>query len=227
MNRIIHRLLLPALLLVAPAFSAHAQALKPFTAQYSTSYQRLSATASMSLKPQGNGRWAYALGVSSPVGRMSQATVFSDRGGSFQLLSGADQANYLGQSKSVTARYSGGQAKWGGDVKPSRAGPVPMRAGDLDALLVNLALARDVAAGRTVMSYRVLENGKARTLNYRVHKRGKQTINGKQVDAVQLVQAAGNKQTVVWAAAGIPAPLRITQFEDGKETFRLQMTSWK
>ena len=127
----------------------------------------------------------------------------------------------------MTARYGGGQAKWTGDVKPSRAGPVAMQAGDLDGLLVNLALPRDVAAGRTAMSYRVLENGKARTMNYRIHKRGKLTINGKQVDAVQLVQAAGNKQTVIWVAAGVPAPLRVTQFEDGKETFRLQMASWK
>ena len=31
-------------------------------------------------------------------------------------------------------------ATWTGDVKPDRAGPVKLQAGDLDAMLINLAI---------------------------------------------------------------------------------------
>lgn len=218
-----------ALLLSAASLPTHAQALKPFTAQYTASYQRLSANATMSLRPQDGGRWNYTLGVNNAIANLSQATVFNERAGRYVPLGGADRGSYLGKAKSVSAHYNWGtgQATWSGDVKPTRAGPVSLRAGDVDALLVNLSLVRDVAAGRTSMGYRVLENGKAKQMNYRVVKRGKQTVNGKSVDAVQVVQASGNKQTVAWVAAGVPAPLRIVQYEDGKETFRLQMVSWK
>ena len=97
----------------------------------------------------------------------------------------------------------------------------------LFSLLVNLALVRDIGFGRTSMSYRLLENGKAKSMTYRVAGREKITVGGRALDTTRVVQSAGSKQTAVWIAPGVPTPVRIVQREDGSEVFRLQLTSWR
>ena len=58
-------------------------------------------------------------------------------------------------------RLGQGEARWTGDVKPDRAGPVKLQAGDLDAMLLNLAIVRDVAAGKP-LNYRMVDDGRAK-----------------------------------------------------------------
>jgi hypothetical protein len=77
------------------------------------------------------------------------------------------------------------------------------------------------------MSYRLLENGKAKPMTYRVAGREKITVGGRALDTTKVVQSAGGKQTTAWIAAGVPAPVRIVQREDGSDVFRLQLTSWR
>ena len=52
-------------------------------------------------------------------------------------------------------------------MKPERAGPVKLQVGDLDALLVNLAIVRDLRAGKP-MNYRMVDDGRVRQLRYTV-----------------------------------------------------------
>lgn len=221
--------MLPAVVAsVLAMMAAPAYALKPFTAQYEASFKGISAGGSMSLSQQGN-RWTYAMGIRNAMANLSQATVFEDAGGRYRPLGGSDRSTYLMKTRSVVTHYNwkGLQARWTGDVKPQRAGPVPMQPGDMDALLVNLALVRDVGFGRTSMSYRLLENGKAKPMVYRVAGREKITVNGRTLDTTKVVQSAGGKQTTAWIAAGVPTPVRIVQREDGSDVFRLQLTSWR
>lgn len=221
---------MPALLLAATlalaALPAHA--LKPFTAQYAASFKGISAGGAMTLSRQGQ-RWTYSMGLRNAMAHLSQATVFEEAAGRYRPLGGSDRSTYLTKTRSVVALYNwkGLQARWTGDVKPQRAGPVSMQPGDMDALLVNLALVRDVGFGRTSMSYRLLENGKAKAMVYRVAGREKITVGGRALDTTRVVQSAGGKQTIVWIAAGVPTPVRIVQREDGSEVFRLQLTSWR
>ena len=65
-------------------------------------------------------------------------------------LSSTDLSRLLVKKKAVNTNFDWGknQATWSGDVKAGRAGPVALQAGDMDALLVNLAIVRDVAAGK-------------------------------------------------------------------------------
>lgn len=162
------------------------------------------------------------------MAKLSQATVFSETGGAFRPLGSSDRSQYLMKTKSVVTRYDwkNMQARWTGDVKPSRAGPVKMQNGDMDALLINLALTRDAPAGKA-MNYRLVENGKAKLLQYRVLGKEKIMLSGKPVLATKVAQSSGNKQTIAWIAPGVPAPLRIVQSEDGSESFKLQMLSWR
>ena len=205
-----------------------AHALKPFIAQYEASFKGISAGGAMTLSRQGQ-RWTYAMGLRNAMANLSQATVFEEAAGRYRPLGGSDRSTYLMKTRAVVTLYNwkGMQARWTGDVKPQRAGPVAMQPGDMDALLVNLALVRDIGFGRTSMSYRLLENGKAKSMTYRVAGREKITVGGRALDTTRVVQSAGSKQTAVWIAPGVPTPVRIVQREDGSEVFRLQLTSWR
>ena len=81
--------------------------------------------------------------------------------------------------------------------------------------------------GTTNSCVSVLENGKAKSMTYRVAGREKITVGGRALDTTRVVQSAGRKQTAVWIAPGVPTPVRIVQREDGSEVFRLQLTSWR
>ncbi len=219
-------LLLAALAALSiPATDAHA-ALRPAKAGYQVSFKGLDASGTMALASQGNGRWIYVLGAGNAVASISQATTFLEKGDRLIPLGGSDKSDYTLKKQSVVTRYdwAKGQATWSGDVKPGRAGPIRLQSGDMDALLVNLALARDIAAGKPAV-YRMVENGRAKTVAYKVSGRETLTIAGRTLDTTRVVQSGGNKMTVAWVAAGVPFPVRIVQREGGKETVRLQLTS--
>lgn len=202
-------------------------AVTPFTAQYSAKYKGIPARAVMVLAPRGR-QWTLSMSVQNVAASASQATLFSDSRGLLMPLGGNDTTSYVGQRKVVPARFDwkAMQASWSGDAKPSRRGPVPIRAGDVDGLLLQLALARDVPAGKA-LDYRVIENGKARSMRFRRAGTENLTVDGRSVAATKVVSAADGKTTTAWVAAGVPVPVRIVQAEGGSETVRLQLTSWK
>lgn len=209
--------------LLAPP--AHA-ALTPFKADYSVRYRNIPASAQLSLQPSGS-NWMYQLTVGNAVASMSQATVFMERGPYLVPLGGSDRMHYPGGSRAITTRYAwqDRQARWTGDVKPKRAGPVELQRGDMDALLAQLALVRDHKAGRPA-EYRVLENGKARPTSFRRSGTETITVAGQPVQATRYVQARTGKTTTIWVADNIPAPVRLTQMEGSRETIRMTLNSW-
>lgn len=202
-------------------------AVQRFDGRYTASYKGMNATARMTLTPARNGAWMYLLTVDHMLANLSQATVFQEQGNQYRPLGGSDRTSYASVKRGITTSYNwaSGQARWSGDVKPTRAGPVRLQNGDMDALLINLALARDVPAGRA-LSYRMVENGRARPMNYRVIGRERVTIAGRNYDATKVAQGGTEKQTIAWIVAGIPAPVRIVQRENGATTISLQMNSW-
>ena len=107
----------------------------------------ISAGGTMTLSRQGQ-RWTYAMGLRNAMANLSQATVFEEAAGRYRPLGGSDRSTYLMKTRAVVTLYNwkGMQARWTGDVKPQRAGPVAMQPGDMDALLVNLALRRKIRA---------------------------------------------------------------------------------
>ena len=139
-------LLIGAALLLA---SVPALAVKPFTANYQASYMGLQGNGQMTLAAAGGDRWKYTLSIQSALAQLSQTTVFEDNGGKWRPLSGNDASSVLIKHSNKTATYdwSKGEARWSGDVKDDRNGPVTLQAGDLDAMLLNLAIVRDVNAG--------------------------------------------------------------------------------
>ena len=228
MNRIsTPRLLQP--LLIGAAFliaSAPALAIKPFTANYQASYMGLQGDGQMTLAPAGGDRWKYTLAIRSSLAQLSQTTVFEDNDGKWRPLSGNDTSSLLIKRSSKSANYdwTKGEARWSGDVKDDRSGPVALQAGDLDAMLLNLAIVRDVNDGKP-LKYRMVDDGRAKQMSYQVAGKDTITVEGKPRQATKVTRSDGDKQTVLWVVDGLPVPARILQRKDGKDEMDLQLTS--
>ena len=211
------------LLATAPAF-----AIEAFTARYQANAMGMQGEGEMVLAAQGNGRWQYSLSIKNSLVDLSQKTVFDVQGDWLRPLSSSDVSRMLVKRKAVNTSFDWDkrQARWTGDVKPERAGPAALKEGDMDALLANLAIVRDIAAGRTP-SYRVVENGEAKALNYKLAGEEKITIAGKTYEATKAVRDSGKRQIIVWVVPDMPVPARILQRENGQDAIDLQITSWR
>lgn len=219
--------LLAAVLACAAAAQAEpAQPLKPFTATYDVSYMGMGGTGTMTLAPAGGDRWNYALEIDSAVATLRQRTTFAANGGTWRPLSNDDTSSLLikKNSKQATYDWKAREARWSGDVKADRAGPVALRDGDLDAMLVNLAIPRDVAAGKA-LDYRMVDNGSARQLHYSVVGRETIQVGGKAQAATKVARSSDGKEQIVWVVEGLPVPARILQRRDGKDEMDLKLRS--
>ncbi len=211
---------------LAALVSLPALAVQPFTANYQASYMGLQANGVMTLAAENNGRWRYTLQVKNQLAELSQSTLFDEQNGRLRPLSSHDASVVPFKRRSVDARYDWGsnQATWSGDVKPDRRGPVPLQSGDMDGLLINLAIARDVAAGKP-LNYRMVDGGRVKTLSYRVIGKENMTVDGRTVEATKVSRVDGDKEQIAWIAPGMPAPLRLLQREGGKDSLDLTIKS--
>lgn len=209
----------------APAVAADG-GLKPFTATYDASYMGMHTTGTMTLKPSGGDRWTYRFSIDSPIAKLEQVTVFEDDGGTWKPLSNSDSSTFLikKSSKRATYDWSAGEARWSGDVKDDRRGPVALKPGDLDAMLVNMAIARDVAAGKP-LEYRMVDDGKVRRMTYRKVGTDTISIGGQQHQATRISRKEGDKEQVLWVVEGLPVPTRILQRKGGADEMDLRLKS--
>ena len=216
-------LLLAAALAV---ISTSALAMKPFTADYQANYMGMEANGRMTLVAAGDNRWRYNLSISNALANLSQSTVFEEHGGQWRPLSGTDSTKVLIKKTNKVADYnwSSGMASWSGDMKPDRKGPIKLQAGDMDALLINLALVRDVAAGKP-LNYRMVEGGRVKQMRYTVAGKESIDIGGKPQQATKVVSSNGDRQTIAWVVEGLPVPARILQRENGEDSIDLRVRS--
>ncbi|KAF1684854.1 hypothetical protein B1992_14145 [Pseudoxanthomonas broegbernensis] len=224
----LRRSLVPACLaawLLLAAASVQAAALAPFDARYQASYMGMQANGRMTLARE-DGNWKYQLNVRNQLADLTQTTVFDEHQGRLRPLSSSDRSVMLIKRRSVAANYdwSAAQATWSGDVKPERRGPVALQPGDMDALLINLAVVRDVAAGNP-LAYRMVDEGRAKAMRYEVAGKEQITVSGKQRQATKVVRRDDKRETVAWIVAGLPVPARILQRENGQDTIDLTLQS--
>lgn len=204
--------------------SASALAIEPFTADYRASYMGMGADGQMKLVRAGDGRWRYSLDISNKLASLSQSTLFEVEDGTWRPLSGTDSSNILVKKSERQANYDwdAGVARWSGDVKDDRAGPVKLRPGDMDALMINLALVRDVAAGKP-LHYRMVDNGRVKQLHYTVAGQEPIEVGGQTHQATKVVNTDGDKQTIAWIVEGMPVPARILQRKEGEDALELRV----
>ncbi len=201
-----------------------ARAIEPFTADYKASYMGMEANGQMTLARDGADRWRYSLNVRNALADLSQVTVFEVKGDQWRPLSSDDSNKVLVKRSKKTATYDweSGEARWSGDVKADRAGPIALKPGDLDALLINLALVRDVAAGKP-LKYRMVDDGRVKQLDYRNAGTDTITVDGQSHRATKVVGNDGRRETTAWIVDGMQVPARIVQKDKDGDALELTM----
>lgn len=208
--------------------SLPALALQPFTADYQANYMGVQAPGKMTLKQVDGNKWQYSLDVSNQLATLSQNTTFDEANGVLRPLSSQDRSLLLVKKRNVQANYdwSKKQATWTGDIKPDRAGPVALKAGDMDALLINLAIARDFAAGKP-LTYRMVDEGRIKPMTYKVGGTENVTVAGKTYATTKVSRVDGDKELIAWVSKDLPVPVRLLQREKGKDALDLTIRSFK
>lgn len=213
--------------------SAPAFAVEPFSADYQANYMGMEATAKMSLASTGPDRWEYRIDIGGMGAELVQSTVFEVDGDQWRPLESTDSqrgtsglAAMLVKRKTVKADYDWerGEARWSGDVKEDRAGPVKLQAGDLDGMLMNLVLVRDVAAGKP-LDYRLVEDGRVKRQRFQVEGTEQVRVGGKSHEATRVVRRDGKREIIAWVVDGLPVPARVLQRRDGKDHIDLTLKS--
>jgi hypothetical protein len=209
-------------LLAALSFAAPAGGLQTATIGYEVGYNGLSARGSMSLRPSGK-HWVVTLKMGNAVASIDQSTVFDVQGDWLKPLGSSRHVDTAVTDRAISASFNwrAAQVTWKGDVKPTRAGPVALKPGDTDMLLLNLALIHDVAAGRPTR-YRVIDSGRAQTLAFKRIGNEAVVVGGRKRDAIRLFAAAGGKQYVAWIVPGMALPARFLQHEPGGDTIDMR-----
>lgn len=208
--------------------SQPAMALEPFKADYLANYMGMQANGTMTLASEGANKWRYSLNVKNQLADLSQSTVFEEANGRLRPLTSHDRSVLLVKKRNVDATYnwSSNQATWTGDLKPDRRGPVALKTGDMDALLINLAIARDLAAGKP-LTYRMVDEGRIKPMSYKVVGQEKITVAGKSYDATKVSRADGDKELIAWIVKEFPVPARLLQREGGKDALDLTIKGMK
>ena len=96
--------------------------------------------------------------------------------------------------------------------------------GDMDAMLINLAIVRDVPGGKP-LNYRMVENGKVSPQTWRVEGKEVIEVGGTSHQATKVSRTSGDKQMILWVVDSLPAPARVLQRKDGKDEMDLRLES--
>jgi hypothetical protein len=218
--------------------SLPALALEPFVATYQAYNEgKLAGAAKMQVVQTEGARWRIDLGIRGTRGfarlaglNIEQSTVFDSRDEEYRPLSQATVKHAVFTGKKISGVYDwqARSARWQGDVKKTRAAAIPLQDGDMSALLVNLAVIRDAQPGKA-LSYRVVDNGRARDYQYAVAAQTEiVNVDDLSYDAMRVARTnGGNDETIFWVANGVPTPVRILQREDGQDTLDLRLVEYQ
>ena len=221
----------------AAASDHSAVVLQPFNATYDAwNGGKPAGTASMRLEREG-GAWRVDLDITGSRGLarwirldIDQGTVFDEAGGDYRPLRQDTRRKALFMGRHVEGVYDwhAGVARWTGDIKDERRKPVPLQAGDKSGLLINLAIVRDAAPGRS-LSYRFVDGGRVRQHEYAVAETPEYIeVDGLSYEALRVSRInGGNDETIVWIARGVPTPVRILQRENGEDAIDLRLVAYE
>lgn len=204
--------------------SLMADELQPFTASYTADWKQLpfSGTAERSLQAQDDGTWKLDFSASMLVAGLNETSWLTLHNGDVQPQKYRYARNGLGKSKKVKQDFDWtAQRVTGSD----RGDPISatLIQGVQDKSSYQLALQRDIAEGKTSMSYQVFDGDELDTYDFRVL--GEESVETRvgTVDAIKVERVRDPTQskriTILWFAKDWDYLLvRLQQVEkDGKE----------
>ena len=215
-------LLLALSLLAIPAVQA--ADLQPFTASYTADWKQLpmSGSAERSLTKNSDGNWTLNFKASMMIASLTETSTFKVENNSLLPLTYTFERGGLGKAKKVNLDFDWATKMVTGTENKDPV-KLPLISGMLDKSTYQLALQRDVAAGKKSMSYRVVEGTDTDTYDFRVIGSEKVQTKVGSIDAIKVERVRDPSQskriTQMWFAkdqGGILVALRQVE-TDGKE----------
>ncbi|HHX34100.1 MAG TPA: DUF3108 domain-containing protein [Gammaproteobacteria bacterium] len=214
-------IILAALSLPASLLAAE---LQPFSASYTADWKQLpfSGTAERSLQVQDDGTWKLDFSASMLVAGLNETSWLTLQNGEVQPQKYRYSRSGMGKSKKIKQDFdwSTNQVTGSDRGKPINATLIQ---GVQDKSSYQLALQRDIADGKTSMSYQVFDGSDLDTYDFRVlGEESVETMVGT-VDAIKVERVRDPTQskriTILWFAKDWDFLLvRLQQVErDGKE----------
>ncbi|MCL7462335.1 DUF3108 domain-containing protein [Pseudomonas sp. NW5] len=201
-----------------------AQALEPFSAQYTADWQQVpvSGSAQRELKRNSDGSWTLTFRASMLVAGLTEESRFTEDGPRFVPLSYRFERSGLGKGKTISHDFDWSARRVTGKDRKHSV-DLPLENGLLDKSTYQLALQQDVARGKTSMSYQVLDGDEVEVFDFRVL--GRETVSTEvgQVEAIKVERVRdptqSSRKTELWFAPNWNHLLvRLHQREtDGKE----------
>lgn len=217
-----------AILFILAAFalpaSLMAAELQPFSASYTADWKQLpfSGKAERSLQAQTDGTWKLDFSASMLVAGLNETSWLSVVNGDIQPHKYRYSRTGMGKSKKIKQDFDWSTQRATGSDRGTPIN-VTLIQGVQDKSSYQLALQRDIAAGKTSMSYQVLDGEDLETYDFRVlGEDSVETMVGT-VDAIKVERVRDPTQskriTVLWFAKDWDYLLvRLQQVEkDGKE----------
>ncbi|WP_300730166.1 DUF3108 domain-containing protein [Pseudomonas sp.] len=215
-------LLLALSLLAIPAVQA--ADLQPFNASYTADWKQLpmSGSAERSLTRDANGTWTLNFKASMLVASLNEESTLKVEKDALIPLTYHFERGGLGKKKSIDLDFDW-SAKMVTGTDQGDPVKLPLLSGMLDKSTYQLALQRDVAAGKKSMSYQVVDDDKIDTYDFRVI--GPENVETKagKIDAIKVERVRDPTQnkriTQMWFAKDWSSLLvKLRQVEkDGKE----------
>ena len=215
-------LLLALSLLAIPAVQA--ADLQPFTASYTADWKQLpmSGSAERSLTKNSDGNWTLNFKASMMIASLTETSTFKVENNSLLPLTYTFERGGLGKAKKVNLDFDWATKMVTGTENKDPV-KLPLISGMLDKSTYQLALQRDVAAGKKSMSYQVVEGEDVDTYDFRVLGPEKVETKAGSIDAIKVERVRdptkNKRTTVMWFAPKWDSLLvRLQQVEtDGKE----------
>lgn len=166
---------------------AQAADLQPFSASYTADWKQLpmSGSAERSLSKNDNGSWTLNFKASMLVASLTEESTLKLDKDALLPQSYRFERGGLGKAKKVNLDFDWTTKMVTGT---DRGDPVkvPLNTGMLDKSTYQLALQRDVAAGKKSMSYQVVEGEDTDTYDFRVIGQEKVQTKAGSVDAIKV-----------------------------------------
>ncbi|MDZ4350111.1 MAG: DUF3108 domain-containing protein [Xanthomonadaceae bacterium] len=228
--------LLLALALLLPCAIAQAASFEPFKATYEVWVNgKRQGLSIMTLSRNGDGLWRYDIKMEGTQGmarflgaEVDQTTTFEMHDGRPRPITATSFSKVMLKTIERSGHYDwqAGEARWEGDLKAHRLGPVSLSPGDLNSGLINLALAQDVQARPRlgeVIDYRLVDEGRVRDYQYRIESTEMISVGETEHSALRVARGNDERRQIAWIVAGLQLPARVLEENEGKPGFDLRL----
>jgi hypothetical protein len=219
---------LAALSLSLCASALSAAQLTPFTASYAADMKKIpvNGEAIHTLTQNTDGTWNLSFTAGMFVARLSEESTLRLEEGNIVPLAYKYERRGLGRNRETTQVFDWDNKRVTGEYK-GEAFTLPTEPGLLDKTTYQLALVRDLMAGLTEMSYKVVDGDEIDEYNFKVIGEGRVTTRAGQFDAVEVERvrdADSKRQTTLWFAKDWNYLLvRLRQVETDGQHYRIML----